>query len=169
MTYNRLLWIVAAIGTALILLVQYGIRTVLESRPSLETIPLLPGILHLSYLRSNVAFSLFGDVKKLLFMIRIGSILFIAALTFVISWRLSQVSKEMMKSLQVGVGLFLAGAISNTVEHILFNENAVFIDLRGFQVPVFNLADIFIHIGLLISVISLLFLGIQFVAKQWQR
>lgn len=168
MTYNRLLWTVAAIGTALILLVQYGIRTVLESRPSLETIPLLPGILHLT-LRSNAAFSLFGDVKLLLFLIRIGSILFIAALTFFISWRLSQVGKEMMKSLQVGVGLFLAGTISNTVEHILFNEKAVFIDFRGFQAPVFNLADIFIHVGLLISIISLLFLGIQFVAKQWQQ
>jgi signal peptidase II len=169
MTYNRLLWTVAAIGTALILLVQYDIRTLIESSHSLETIPLLPGILHLTYLRSTAAFNRFGDVKPLLFLIRIGSILFIAALTFVISWRLSQVGKEMMKSLQVGVGLFLAGAISNTVEHILFNENAVFIDFRGFRVPVFNLADIFIYVGLLISVISILFLGIQFVAKQWQR
>lgn len=169
MTNNGLLWTVAAIGTALILLVQYCIRTVLESRPSPETIPLFPGILHLTYLRPNTAFSVLGDVKLLLFLIRIGFILFIFALTFVISWRLYQVGKEMMKSLQVGVGLFLAGAISNTVEHILFNENAVFIDFRWFQVPVFNLADIFLYLGLLISVISLLFLGIQFVAKQWQR
>lgn len=169
MTNNRLLWTVAAIGTALILLFQYCIRTVLESRPSLETIPLLPGILHLTYLHPSTAFSFFGDAKPLLFLIRIGYILFIFSLTFVISSRLSQVGKEMMKSLQVGVGLFLAGVISNTVEHILFNGNAVFIDFRGFQAPVFNLADIFIYLGLFISVIFLLFLGIRFVAKQWQR
>ncbi len=148
MTNNRLWWTITAIGTALILLVQYYIRTVLGSKPLLETIPLLPGILHLTYLPGTAAaFSLFGDVKQLLFLIRIGFILFIAALTYFISWRLSQAGKEMMKSLQVGVGLLLAGAISNVVEYIIFNENAVFIDFRWFQAPVLNIADIFIYLG----------------------
>lgn len=167
MTNNRLVWIVAAIGTVLILSVQYGIRTILESRPSLETIPLLPGILNLTYIH-GAAFSMFRDVKQLVTLIRIGSILLIIAVTFFISWLLSKFDKEMMKALQAGVGLLLAGAISNTVEQILFNENAVFIDFRLFQIPVFNLADMFIHLGQVTSVISLVFLGIQFAIKQWR-
>jgi signal peptidase II len=168
MNKNRLIWIVAAIGTVLILSVQYCIRTIFESRQPLETIPLLPGILHLTYLRGGAIFSLFDDVKQLLIMIRIGSILFIIAVTFFISWLLYRWGKKMMKALQIGVGLLLAGAISNTVEQIIFNENAVFIDFRLFQIPVFNLADMFIYLGQVISVISLVFLGIKFAIKQWR-
>jgi signal peptidase II len=127
MTSNRLMWTVTAIGTALILFVQYCIRVSLESRSPLETIPLLPGILHLTYLRGvGAAFSMFSDNNQFLLLIRIGSILFVIAVIFFISWLLSKFGKEMMKALQFGVGLFLAGAISNTVEKIVFNENAVF-------------------------------------------
>jgi signal peptidase II len=170
MNKNRLIWIVVVIGTVLILSVQYCIRTIFESRQPLETIPtipLLPGILHLTYLRGAV-FSLFSDVKQLLILIRIGFILFIIAVTFFISWLLSRWGKKMMKSLQIGVGLLLAGAISNTVEQIILNENAVFIDFRLFQIPVFNLADMFIYLGQVISVISLVFLGVKFAIKQWR-
>jgi lipoprotein signal peptidase len=94
MNKNRLIWIVAAIGTVLILSVQYCIRTIFESRQPLETIPLLPGILHLTYLRGGAIFSLFDDAKQLLIMIRIGSILFIIAVTFFISWLLSRWKKK---------------------------------------------------------------------------
>jgi signal peptidase II len=169
MNKNRLVWIVAAIGTVLIVSVQYCIRTIFESRQPLETIPLLQGILHLTYLRGGAFLSLFNNnVKQLLILSRIGFILFIIAVTFFISWLLSRWGKEMMKALQIGVGLILAGAISNTVEQIIFNENAVFIDFRLFQIPVFNLADMFIYLGQVISVIYLVFLGIKFAIKQWR-
>ena len=169
MNKNRLVWIVAAIGTVLIVSVQYCIRTIFESRQPLETIPLLQGILHLTYLRGGAFLSLFNNnVKQLLILSRIGFILFIIAVIFFISWLLSRWGKEMIKALQIGVGLILAGAISNTVEQIIFNENAVFIDFRLFQIPVFNLADMFIYLGQVISVISLVFLGIKVVIKQWR-
>jgi signal peptidase II len=171
MNKNRLIWIVVAIGTVLVLSVQYCIRTIFESKQPVETIPtipLLPGILHLTYLRLGAAFSLFGGVKQLLILIQIGSILFVIAVTFFISWLLSKWGKNMIKSLQIGVGLLLAGAISNTVEKIIFNENAVFIDFQLFQIPVFNVADMFIYLGQVISIISLLFLGIKFAIKQWR-
>lgn len=165
MTSNRLMWTVTAIGTALILFVQYCIRAVLELRPPLETIPLLPDILHLTYVREANAFML-ADTKQLLFLIRIGSILFITAITYFISWLLSKLGKEMMKALQFGIGLFLAGVISNTVEQAVFNENAVFIDIRLYQLPILNFADLSIYLGQVISVISLIFLGIQSAVKR---
>ncbi len=49
MTRNQLVWIVAAVGAALGLLVQYCVRATLELENSPATIPLLPGILHLTY------------------------------------------------------------------------------------------------------------------------
>lgn len=170
MTNNRLVWTVTAIGTSLILLVQYCIRVSLESGSSPETIPLLPGILHLTYLRgSDTALSLFGDVKQLLLLHRIGTILFVTIVVFFISWLLSKFSKEMMKSLQFGIGLLLAGSISNTIEQIVFNENAVFIDFQSSQIAIFNLADLSLYLGQVISVISLIFLGIRFIVRQWRR
>jgi signal peptidase II len=71
--------------------------------------------------------------------------------------------------LQIGVGLLLAGSISNTVERILFNEISVFIDIRLFKTPIFNLAGVFINLGLVISIISIMFLGLKFAVSQWQR
>ncbi|HEY9824843.1 MAG TPA: signal peptidase II [Stenomitos sp.] len=93
----------------------------------------------------------------------------ISACTFFISWLLSKSDKKIMKSLQIGVGLLLAGSVSNTVERILFDEISVFIDIRLFKTPIFNLADAFINLGLVISIISILFLGLKFTVSQWQR
>lgn len=169
MARNRLIWTVTAIGTTLILFAQYCIRVSLESISPLEPIPLFSGILYLTYSRAeDAAFSIFADAKQLLTLIRIGSILFITFVIFFISWILSKSGKEMMKALQIGVGLLLAGAISNTVEKIVFNENAVFIGIRSTQIPALNFADISIHLGQAISAISLILLGIQFAVKRWR-
>jgi signal peptidase II len=170
MARNRLIWAVTVIGTALILLVQYCIRVSLGSRSSLETVPLLLDVLHLTYLRGNAAsFGLVTGINPQLILIRIGLILLVTAVISWISWLFSRSGKEMMKTLQFGIGLILAGAISNTVEQVVFNENAVFIDVRSSQLPVFNFADVFLYLGQVISVISLIFLGVQFAVRQWQR
>lgn len=170
MTSNRLMWTVTAIGTPLILLVQYGFRLTIGSRTPLEPLPLLPGVLYLNYIHNtNEAFALFSDVSNLLLLIRIGYILFVVAVTSFISWRLSKVGKEMMKALQLGLGLLLAGAISNIAEKIIFDENAVFINIQLSEMPVFNLADVSIYLGQLIAIVSLLFLGIQFAVRRWRR
>lgn len=170
MTSNRLMWTVTAIGIPLILLVQYGVRVMIGSRTPLEPLPLLPGILYLTYIpNNNAAFALLADVDNLLLLIRIGYILFVVAVTFFISWRLSKFGKKMMKALQLGLGLFLAGAISNTVQKVILEDNAVFIDIYSSQIPVFNLADVFIYLGQLISIIFLLFLGIKFAVRQGRR
>jgi lipoprotein signal peptidase len=158
---------VTAIGTGSLLLIQYCIRVSLGSRFPVETIPLLPGILHLTYFQGGVAFS-FTNSKQLLILIRIGSILFFAAITFFISWLLAKYNKKMIKTLQLGIGLFFAGAISNAIEYAVFNKNAAFIDFRQSQVPLLNFSDISIYLGQAISIISIIFLGIQLAVKKWR-
>lgn len=169
MVKSRLVWIVAAIGTVLSLLVQYCVRATLGSENSPETIPLLPDVLHLTYLLPYKAFSFSANTNQLVLQVGILSILAIIAGTFFVSWLLSKSNKKIMKSLQIGVGLLLAGSISNTVERFLFNEISVFIDIRLFKTPIFNLADVFINLGLVISIISIMFLGLKFAVSQWQR
>jgi lipoprotein signal peptidase len=167
MTKNRLMWMIAVIGTVLLLLVQYCLRVSIGSRFPAETIPLLPGVLHLTYFQGGVAFS-FTNSKQVLILIRIGSILFFAAITFFISRLLAKYSKKITKTLQIGIGLFFAGAISNAVEYAVFGENAAFIDFRQSQVPLLNFSDISIYLGQAISIASIAFLGIKFAIKKWR-
>jgi urea transporter len=116
MVRSRLVWLVVAIGTVLSLLVQYCVRATLGLENSPETIALLPGVLHLTYLLPYKAFgaffSDFSDTKQLVIQASILNIVVISAGTFFVSWLLSKSDKRIMKSLQIGVGLLLAGGIS---------------------------------------------------------
>ena len=164
-TTNRLVWLVAIIGTALSFLTQFLVRITLELQSPPQSIPLLPGILYLTYMSSDGAAFGMGDYNSLLIS---GGILAISALslvTLLISWFLSKSQKTILKSLQVGVGLVLAGYASITMERILYKSVSTFIDLRVQKTPVLNPADVLIHLGQIISVFSIIFLGLRFIAN----
>lgn len=169
MVKSRLVWIVAFIGVVLSLIVQYCVRATLGLENSPETIPLIPGVLHLTYLLPHKAFSLFSDTSQLVVILGIIYILVISAGTFFISWLLSKSGKQIMKSLQIGVGLIIAGSMSNTVEQFFFDGVSVFIDFRLFKIPVFNVADVLLNLGYVFSIISIIFLGLKVAFSQFQR
>ncbi|GAB4468531.1 MAG: hypothetical protein OHK0037_26200 [Elainellaceae cyanobacterium] len=115
MARNRWVWIIGLGGGILTLLSQAGIRAALANSPTPETQPLTPGILHFTYLKNaGAAFSIFSANLSSLLGLRLISIGIIAAVTLLLSW----LEKEMMISLQIGLGLLLAGGISNTTEQI---------------------------------------------------
>ncbi|MGP1387978.1 MAG: signal peptidase II [Thainema sp.] len=150
MTNNQLVWIVAAAGAFLSLLVQFIARILFGSKdPSeLATIPLIPNVLHFTYLDITNSFAISANNRSVLIL---GSIIFILCLSFIIllvSKLLSRSGKKIAKSLQIGLGLLLAGSISNTVERILAGGVVQFIDFQLWRMPVFNLADLFVYIGI---------------------
>lgn len=168
-TKNRLVWIVAVMGAALSLLTQYLVRTTLESQIPSQSIPLLPGILHLTYISADdAAFGFLGDSSSLLISLGILAILALSAVTLWISWFLSKSQKTILKSLQVGVGLLIAGYTSITMERLVYKGASTYIDIRVLDTPVMNLADVLIHLGQIISVVSIIFLGLKVIAHQKQ-
>ncbi|BAU40811.1 lipoprotein signal peptidase [Leptolyngbya sp. O-77] len=63
----------------------------------------------------------------------------------------------MILPLQVGLGLLLAGGISNTVEQILYGDIAIYLDWRSPPLSIFNLADIAVRLGSFVTNISILY------------
>jgi signal peptidase II len=55
---------------------------------------------------------------------------------------------------QLAYGFILAGAFGNGIDRFLFGYVVDFLDFRLINFPVFNLADVFINIGIICLLIS---------------
>ncbi|NCR16363.1 MAG: signal peptidase II [Microcystis aeruginosa LL13-03] len=125
---NRWFWIVAVIGLILDQVTKY--ITVQSFEQIGDTFPIIPGVFHFTYvINTGAAFSAFrGGVGWLKWL-----------------------------SLLVSLGLMafaLAGAFGNGIDRFLFGYVVDFLDFRLINFPVFNLADVFINIGIICLLIS---------------
>lgn len=142
-------WLIAALTLAVDQLAKWIVRTSFAPQQSL---PLLPGVLHLTYVRnSGAAFSLFqGQVAWL-------SVVSVLVAGW-IGWELLR--HESLVGGRAGLplsslGLILGGAIGNLVDRLRFGYVEDFIDLRVW--PVFNVADSAITIGVTLLIWHSLF------------
>ena len=135
---NLLFWIAALIGLTLDQLSKYWVMNGFNLG---DTIPILPGIFHFTYVvNTGAAFSLFaGGADWLRWLSLFVSLGLMAVAWFGIRMRLIE---------QLGYGLILSGAIGNGVCRFLYSHVVDFLDFRLIQFPVFNLADTFINIGI---------------------
>lgn len=122
----------------LILCVDRVLKRLVESSMSLgESIPLIPGVLHLTYLTNDGgAFGILagrGDVLLLASAV---------ALAFVF-WMLLEGPPTRVMAL--ACGLILGGATGNLLDRVTSGEVTDYVDLRVW--PVFNAADSAIVIG----------------------
>ncbi|RMF28038.1 MAG: signal peptidase II, partial [Cyanobacteria bacterium J083] len=62
---------------------------------------------------------------------------------------------KMRLSEQIGCGFILAGALGNGVDRFLFGYVVDFLDFRLINFAIFNLADVFINIGILCLLYSI--------------
>ncbi|MGD2181661.1 signal peptidase II [Lusitaniella coriacea LEGE 07167] len=107
-----------------------------------DTIPLLPNIFHLTYaLNTGAAFSLFSGGVDWLRWLSIGVSL--ALIVFALVKRLLLIE-------QLGYGLVFAGAAGNGFCRFAYGHVVDFLDFRWINFPVFNLADVFICIGIIL-------------------
>lgn len=141
---NRFFWIAAFIAFFLDQVTKYW---VVQSFKLGQTIPLFPGIFHLTYVtNTGAAFSLLsGRVEWLRWLslgvslVLIGVALFGPVLTL---WD------------QLGYGLILGGAMGNGIDRFLLGYVVDFLDFRLINFAVFNLADSFISIGIVCLLIA---------------
>jgi len=110
-----------------------------------ESIPVIPDIFHLTFVRnSGAAFGLLsGNRTPFIFT----TILAVVALVFL----LFQFRKK-RADLSFSLVLVLGGALGNLVDRVRLGEVVDFIDLGWRQVrwPVFNVADIAVTVGVLL-------------------
>lgn len=67
-----------------------------------------------------------------------------------------QLTSPLLRQRLLGQSIFLAGALGNLIDRALFSHVIDFIDLHyaGFYWPVFNLADSFIFVGVVILLLE---------------
>ncbi|MBR0359678.1 MAG: signal peptidase II [Clostridia bacterium] len=110
----------------------------------------LPGVADFLYVRNTgAAFSILNDNTALLAFI---SIVFLIA---VVLYKIIRKPKHFMENL--AVTLFFAGGLGNAIDRIQYKFVVDFIDLKWFDFPVFNIADIAVVGGAIAAIIFVLF------------
>jgi signal peptidase II len=135
---NYYFWLVAIVSLVLDVVSKQAIAKNLQVT---QSIPLLPNIFHLTYLRNTgAAFSLFQDQEWLRWLSLVVSLVLVSIgllRSFTNIWE------------QLGFGLILAGAAGNGIDRLFYGSVIDFIDIRLINFAVFNWADISINLGVI--------------------
>lgn len=110
----------------------------------------LPGIADFLYVKNTgAAFSILNDSTTLLAVI---SVVFLIA---VVLYKIIKKPQHFMENL--AVTLFFAGGLGNAIDRIQYKFVVDFIDIKWFDFPVFNIADIAVVGGAIAAIIFVLF------------
>ncbi|MEJ6482814.1 signal peptidase II [Nostoc punctiforme UO1] len=141
---NRLFWIAAFIAFFLDQITKYW---VVQTFSLGQTVPLLTGIFHFTYVtNTGAAFSLLSGKVEWLRWLSFGvSLVLIALALFGPTLNLWD---------QLGYGLILGGAMGNGIDRFVLGHVVDFLDFRLISFPVFNVADSFISIGIVFLLIA---------------
>ncbi|MEH2162996.1 MAG: signal peptidase II [Nostoc sp.] len=141
---NRLFWIAAFIAFFLDQITKYW---VVQTFNLGQTLPLLTGIFHFTYVtNTGAAFSLLSGKVEWLRWLSLGvSLVLIALALFGPTLNLWD---------QFGYGLILGGAMGNGIDRFILGHVVDFLDFRLISFPVFNVADSFISIGIVCLLIA---------------
>ena len=116
-------------------LTKWAVRTAFS--PS-ETLPVIPSVLHLTYVQNTgAAFGLFPGYPQA----------FVVLAVLVAGWIIVELTRMRPRTWPVETGLLviLGGSLGNLIDRLRFGYVVDFIDLRVW--PVFNLADSAITVG----------------------
>jgi signal peptidase II len=126
-------------------------RAIVENlRIERTSLPIVPNILHFTYIRNHgAAFSLLEGQPWLRWLSLIVSAILIGVGIFKVFSNIWE---------QLGFGLILAGAAGNGIDRLFFDGSVVdFIDLRFIKFAIFNWADVSINLGIVCLLIHSFF------------
>ncbi len=137
---NYYFWLAAIVNITIDIISKRAIVEMLQIERT--SIPLIPNIFHLTYIRNHgAAFSILQGNPLLRWLSLIVSLILIAIAivrTFDNIWE------------QLGFGLILAGAVGNGIDRLFFDGSVVdFIDVRIIHFAIFNWADVSINVGII--------------------
>lgn len=114
-----------------------------------ESVMIIKNFFNITYVRNTgAAFSIFSGntflVMIISFMIIMGIILYIRK------------NKPSNKIEKISYSLILGGAIGNFIDRIIYGyvRDFIEIDIFGWDYPIFNLADVFVVVGVILLVIA---------------
>ncbi|MCC5646318.1 signal peptidase II [Nostoc sp. CHAB 5824] len=141
---NRLFSIAAFIAFFLDQITKYW---VVQTFSLGQTLPLLSGIFHFTYVtNTGAAFSILSGKVEWLRWLSLGvSLVLIALALFGPTLNLWD---------QLGYGLILGGAMGNGIDRFVLGYVVDFLDFRLINFAVFNVADSFISIGIVCLLIA---------------
>lgn len=140
---NRFFWVAAIVSLVLDQLTKY---LVVQNFQLKETLPLWSGVFHFTYVtNTGAAFSLFQGGAWLRWLSLLVSLGLIALAWF---------GPALSTFEQLGYGFILGGALGNGIDRFVAGYVVDFLDFRLIKFPVFNLADVFINVGIICLLIA---------------
>lgn len=122
--------------------------------PLHESRPFLPGLLNLTLTTNTGAAFSIGSENGLI-MTLLASAITLAMIAWIV---MRTIKKEVIPVLElIGLGCLLGGAVGNLVDRFQFGRVTDFLEFAFVTFPVFNLADVFIDVGLGLIILSTLF------------
>lgn len=140
---NRRFWIAASLGLILDRVTKLWI---LHTFTLQQSVPVIPGVLNWTYVvNTGAAFSLFSGAVWLRWLSLIVSL----GLAIWAIW-----GPKFTRWEQVGYGLILSGAFGNGIDRFVFGHVIDFIDIKLINFAIFNVADMFINVGIVCLLIA---------------
>jgi len=116
----------------------------------IDAIPLVRDVFHLTYARNTgAAFSILRD--KQVFLIIVSTIIVIVLIYYLIKTRET--------TLKIALALIIGGALGNLTDRIRLNYVTDFLDFTLVDYPIFNFADVFVVLGVVLLSYIVLFKG----------
>jgi signal peptidase II len=135
---------------AAVVLDQVVKHLVVSSMSLHQSIPVIDGVFHMTYIHNTgAAFSILQNQKILL--IGLPVFLIIVGLVFIYKHR-----QDKRKTLLISVALIVGGGAGNLIDRVTLGYVVDFFDFRVF--PIFNIADIFVSVGCALLCIFVLFI-----------
>ncbi|MBO5287395.1 MAG: signal peptidase II [Clostridia bacterium] len=144
--------IITASIVAVVIIVDFITKALVHNLMALgQSIPLIKGVLHLTYIRNEgAAFGMLSEHRWVFMVVSVVAILAIGVYLFIFS-------KEGMLS-KVGLALIVGGGIGNMIDRISLGYVIDMIDFCPFEfwVWIFNVADSCVCVGAGIVILSLI-------------
>lgn len=114
------------------------------------SIPIIKNFFNLTYVENHGG--IFGLFQGKINLFTIGSLILIG---YIVATEVKNL-KNYTKWTKIGISIVAAGALGNMIDRIFRNFVIDMIDFRGIWNFVFNVADMYVHIGIYIIVIDYL-------------
>jgi len=140
---------IVAIGIALDQLTKWLAVVFLKS---VSTVPIIKGVLHLTYLENTgAAFGMFNKPEQRWIFLTVSTVAILAMVFYLFSGLCEG------KLAGVALAMLISGGIGNMIDRLLLGYVVDFIDFRLIHFAIFNGADTFVCVGAGLLVLALIF------------